>query len=90
MFVSTRLLKVANLQAYRRTEIFTGIQKYPLSFPYFCMPVNHGLVLFSSSAVVMRCYPRLLDISYKGHVTNKPWEVQRKMQATIDKLLTLV
>ena len=39
----------------------------------------------------MRCYHRLLIISYKDHVTNK--EVPRKMQAAIgeyDKLLTLV
>ena len=40
---------------------------------------------------VMRCYQRLFNISYKGHVTNK--EVCRKIQAAIgeyDKLLTLV
>ena len=39
----------------------------------------------------MRCYRRLLNISYKDHVTNE--EVRRKIQATIgeyDKLLTLV
>ena len=39
----------------------------------------------------MRCYQRLLNISYKDHVTNE--EVCRKIQAAIgeyDKLLTLV
>ena len=39
----------------------------------------------------MRCYPRLFNISYKDHVTNK--EVCRKIQAAIgeyDKLLILV
>ena len=39
----------------------------------------------------MRCYRRLLNISYKDHVTNK--EVRRKIQAAIgeyDELLTLV
>ena len=39
----------------------------------------------------MRCYQRLLNISYKDHVTNE--EVRRKIQAAIgeyDKLLTLV
>ena len=39
----------------------------------------------------MRCYRRLLNISYKDHVTNE--EVRRKIQAAIreyDKLLTLV
>ena len=39
----------------------------------------------------MRCYRRLLNISYKDHVTNK--DVRRKIQAAIgknDKLLTLV
>ena len=39
----------------------------------------------------MRCYRRLLNISYKDHVTNE--EVRRKVQAAIreyDELLTLV
>ena len=39
----------------------------------------------------MRCYRRLLDISYKDHVTNE--EVRRKIQTAIgeyDELLTLV
>ena len=42
-------------------------------------------------AFEMRCYRRLLNISYKDHVTNE--EVRRKMQAAIgeyDELLTLV
>ena len=42
-------------------------------------------------AFEMRCYRRLLNISYKGHVTNE--EVRRKIQAAIgedDELLTLV
>ena len=39
----------------------------------------------------MRCYRKLLIISYKGHVANE--EVRRKIQAAIgeyDELLTLV
>ena len=39
----------------------------------------------------MRCYRRLLNISYKDHVTNE--EVRRKIQAAIgeyDELLTMV
>ena len=39
----------------------------------------------------MRCYRRLLNISYKNHVSNE--EVRRKIQAAIgeyDELLTLV
>ena len=42
-------------------------------------------------AFEMRCYRRLLNISYKNHVTNE--EVRRKIQAAIgeyDELLTLV
>ena len=42
-------------------------------------------------AFEMRCYQRLLNISYKDHVTNE--EVRRKIQAAIgeyDELLTLV
>ena len=42
-------------------------------------------------AFEMRCYRRLLNSSYKDHVTNE--EVPRKIQAAIgeyDKLLTLV
>ena len=44
-----------------------------------------------TQAFEMRCYRRLLDISYKDHVTNE--EVRRKIQAAIgeyDELLTLV
>ena len=44
-----------------------------------------------TQAFEMRCYRRLLNISYKDHVTNE--EVRRKTQAAIgeyDKLLTLV
>ena len=39
----------------------------------------------------MRCYRRLLNISYKDHVTNE--EVRRKIQAAIgdyDEILTLI
>ena len=44
-----------------------------------------------TQAFEMRCYQRLLNISYKDHVTNE--EVRRKIQAAIgeyDDLLTLV
>ena len=44
-----------------------------------------------TQAFEMRCYLRLLNISYKDHVTNE--EVHRKIQAVIgeyDELLTLV
>ena len=44
-----------------------------------------------SQVCEMRCYRRLLNISYKDHVTNE--EVRRKIQAAIgeyDELLTLV
>ena len=42
-----------------------------------------------TQAFEMRCYRRLLNISYKDHLTND--EVRRKIQATIgDELLTLV
>ena len=44
-----------------------------------------------TQAFEMRCYRRLLNISYKDHVTNE--EVRRKIQTAIgeyDELLTLV
>ena len=44
-----------------------------------------------TQAFQMRCYWRLLNISYKNHVTNE--EVRRKTQAAIgeyDELLTLI
>ena len=53
-----------------------------------------GLMAFdtlNAQAFEMRCYRRLLNISYKDHVTNE--EVRRKIQAAIgeyDELLTLV
>ena len=58
------------------------------------MPVNHDLdcrVREKTQAFEMRCYQRLLHISYKDHVTNE--EVPRKIQAAIgeyDELLTMV
>ena len=45
----------------------------------------------STQAFEMRCYRRLLNISYKDHVTNE--KLRRKIQAAIgeyDKLLTLM
>ena len=45
----------------------------------------------TTQAFQMRCYWRLLNISYKNHVTNE--EVRRKTQAAIgeyDELLTLI
>ena len=44
-----------------------------------------------TQAFEMRCYRRLLNISYKDHVTNE--EVHRKIQSAVrenDELLTLV
>ena len=44
-----------------------------------------------TQAFEMRCYRRLLNISYKDHITSE--DVRRKIQATIgeyDELLTLV
>ena len=41
-----------------------------------------------TQAFEMRCYRRLLNISYRDHVTNE--EVRRKIPAAIDELLTLV
>ena len=61
------------------------------------MPVNNGPSPQSfekrTQAFEMRCYRRLLNISYKDHVTNE--EVRRKIQAkrsleNIVELLTLV
>ena len=59
------------------------------------MPVNHGPLIAGlkkrTQAFEMICYRRLLNISYKDHVTNE--EVRRKMQAAIgeyDEHLTLV
>ena len=56
------------------------------------MSVYHGpWTEKRTQAFEMRCYRRLLNISYKDHVTNE--EVRRKIQAAIreyDELLTLV
>ena len=65
-----------------------------LTFPYFCMPVNHGLTTELEKrmqVVEMRRYRRLLNISCNHHVTNK--EVWRNIQAAIGQYaehLTLV
>ena len=45
----------------------------------------------TTQALQMRCYRRLLDISYKNHTSNET--IRRKIQAAIgeyDELLTLV
>ena len=52
----------------------------PLSFPYFCMSVSHGLET-RRQAFMMRCYRNLLNISYRDHNINE--EVCRKTQAAI-------
>ena len=64
-------------------------------FPYFCMPILSWTLTAElekrMQAFEMRCYRRLLNISYKDHVTIE--EVRRMIQAAIgkyDKLLTLV
>ena len=61
-------------------------------FPYTCESWNLTAELEKrTQAFEMRCYRRLLNISYKDHVTNE--EVRRKIQAAIgesDELLTLV
>ena len=61
-------------------------------FPYACESWTLTAELKKrTQAFEMRCYRRLLNISYKDHVTNE--EVRRKIQAAIgeyDELLTLV
>ena len=61
-------------------------------FLYFCESWTLTAELEKrTQAFEMRCYRRLLNISYKDHVTND--EVRRKIQAAIgeyDELLTLV
>ena len=61
-------------------------------FPYACESWTLTAELEKKTqAFEMRCYRRLLNISYKDHVTNE--EVRRKIQAAIreyDELLTLV
>ena len=58
------------------------------------MPVKWTLIAElekRTQAFEMRCYRRLLNISYKDHITNE--EVRRKIQTAIgkyDELLTLV
>ena len=60
-------------------------------FLYACEPWTQTAELEKrKQAFEMRCYQRLLKISYKDHVTNE--EVHRKIQADIgeyDELLTL-
>ena len=60
-------------------------------FPYACESWTLTAELEKRiQAFEMRCYRRLLNISYKDHVTNE--EVRRKVQAAIgeyDELLTL-
>ena len=60
---------------------------------YICIPVLYTLTAElekRAQARAMRCYQRLLNISYKDHITE---EVCKKSQAAIreyDELLTLV
>ena len=69
-----------------------------LSYPPSFMPVRSGYLDFDSSsrkkrikALEIRCYRRLLNISYKYHVTNE--EVRSRIQHAIgvhDDLITMV
>ena len=51
----------------------------PLSHPSSCMLVNHGPLQQSSKEeyIEVRCYRRILHISYKDHVTSKEVYVPR-------------
>ena len=60
-------------------------------FLYACESWTLTAELEKRTAFEMRCYRRLLNISYKDHVTNE--EVRRKIQTAIgeyDELLSLV
>ena len=57
------------------------------------MPVNRDIVRAEkrTQAIDMRCYQRLLNITYKGHVTNE--EARRKIKKAVgeyDEFLALV
>ena len=83
------------------TRVFLSPPRYdwcaPLSHPSSCMLVNHGPSQQSFKeerriqAMEMRCYRKILNISYKDHVTNE--EVRAKIQQAIgphEDLLTIV
>ena len=55
-------------------------------FLYACESLTMAAELKKITQVFeMRCYQRLLNISYKDHVTNE--EVRRKIQAAIDNMM---
>ena len=73
---------------------FTDFRMYAL-FSIFLYACESGTLTVElekrAQAFEMRCYRRLLNISYKDHVTNE--EVRRKIETAIgeyDELLTLV
>ena len=73
---------------WRDNNITFGTKIKLMRSPYFCMTLTAEL---EKRTFEMRCYRRLLNISYKDHVTNE--DVRRKIQAAIgmyDELLTLV
>ena len=81
------------------TGVFLSVPRYdwcaPLSHPSSCMLVNHGPSQQSSKrrrqAIKMRCYRRILRISYKDHVTNE--DVRAKIQQATgphEDLLTII
>ena len=78
------------LASYSNACAGAGYTFYPLS--YACESWNLTAELKKrTQAFEMRCYRRLLNISYKDHVTNE--KVSRKRQAAIgkyDELLLLV
>ena len=69
-----------------------GKAPHPDAMTFFCESGTLTAELTKrTQAFQMRCYPRLLNILYKDHVTNE--EVRRKIQADIkeyNELLTLV
>ena len=59
----------------------------PLSFPYILYACESGALEKGRQVFEMRCYQRLLNISYKDHVTNE--EVYRNIQTAIEEYVEL-
>ena len=93
--LSKALQLLQNWSQFGEITTFLLAEGAPLSYPYFLYACESWTLAVElekrTQAFEMRCYRRLLNISYKDHVTNE--KVRRKIQAAIgeyDEFLTLV
>ena len=91
--VTTAIKHTKHITPRTWTKKLYFLSKIYNRFPYFCMPVNHGPRFAElekrTQAFEMRCYRRLLNISYKDHVNNGIETIHRQDNSSTRFLKTI-